>query len=77
METRKCLWCGEPLRFISGKGWVHLDGRIYKTRFDFPRFCRECGRRILEGYCEVCKKQFQKEEVDDHCVLPIRNGGRL
>lgn len=72
METAECLWCGEILRFVFSKGWVHPDGKIYKTRLEFPRFCRKRGRRILEGYCEVCKVQYQKEEYDDHCAFPVR-----
>lgn len=26
-----CHWCGEELRFIPGRGWVHQDGKTYKT----------------------------------------------
>lgn len=27
----KCLWCGEQLKCVPGKGYVHLDGQVYKT----------------------------------------------
>lgn len=27
----KCLWCGERLKFVAGKGWLHQDGQVYKT----------------------------------------------
>jgi len=27
-----CNWCKEPLKFIKGKGWVHQDGKLYKTK---------------------------------------------
>ena len=27
----KCFWCGERLKFETGKGWLHLDGQVYKT----------------------------------------------
>ena len=27
----KCLWCGEFLQFEAGRGWLHLDGQLYKT----------------------------------------------
>jgi hypothetical protein len=30
----RCRWCGEPLRFERGRGWVHGDGKVYKTRVD-------------------------------------------
>ena len=30
----KCRWCGETLRFERGRGWVHLDGRLVRTRLD-------------------------------------------
>jgi hypothetical protein len=30
----KCRWCGESLRFERGRGWVHGDGKLYKTRVD-------------------------------------------
>ena len=26
-----CVWCEKELRFDSAKGWVHLDGQLYKT----------------------------------------------
>ena len=28
---RWCLWCAEGLKFVTGKGWTHQDGSIYKT----------------------------------------------
>jgi len=28
---RWCLWCAEGLKFVTGKGWAHQDGSIYKT----------------------------------------------
>jgi len=27
-----CFWCREPLKFIRGKGWLHLDGKIHRTK---------------------------------------------
>ena len=30
----KCRWCGETLRFERGRGWVHLDGKLVRTRLD-------------------------------------------
>jgi len=26
-----CMWCEEELRFEPGRGWVHLNGQMYKT----------------------------------------------
>jgi len=26
----KCRWCGEPLKFSTKTGWVHMDGKVYK-----------------------------------------------
>lgn len=28
----RCVWCGEPLRWIPSHGWVHLDGKLYRTK---------------------------------------------
>jgi len=66
-----CQWCGEELRFVNGKGWVHQNGQIYKTKLEYPLFCRKCGNRLHEGVCFTCGVQYQKEEVDDHCALPV------
>lgn len=30
----RCVWCREPLRFVSGRGYVHQDGALYRTRLD-------------------------------------------
>ncbi len=27
-----CNWCGEPLKFLRDKGFVHLDGNLYKRK---------------------------------------------
>lgn len=29
-----CAWCGEELKFVNGKGWIHQDGSIYKQGVD-------------------------------------------
>lgn len=69
-ENMKCLWCGEELKFVRGKGWVHQDGKLYKTKKVYPRFCRKCHNRLHNGFCNICGIQYEKEEVDDHCALP-------
>lgn len=68
----KCMWCGEQLIFSRGKGWVHRDGKVYKTRVAYPRFCPVCVGLLLDGFCGKCLKQYPKQEIDDHCALPIR-----
>jgi len=30
----RCAWCELPLRFELGRGWVHIDGKLYRTRID-------------------------------------------
>ena len=72
MSGMICLWCGDPLYFSREKGWVHPDGKTYKTSFNYPRICRKCLASIHEGFCCVCGHQYNLEEVDDHCVLPVR-----
>lgn len=52
-----CQWCGEPLKYVVDKGYVHRDGELYKRR------AVPCGR---------CKGSGQ-EWVDDHCALPRRS----
>ena len=29
-----CVWCKQPLRWEPGKGYVHMDGKLYATRID-------------------------------------------
>ena len=29
-----CVWCKEELKFDPEKGWVHLDGQLYRQRLD-------------------------------------------
>ncbi len=66
-----CKWCGEPLQFKRGNGWVHQDGKAYKTYMRYPSICVVCGNQLKNGYCSYCNKQWEKIEVDDHCVFPI------
>jgi hypothetical protein len=66
----KCHWCGEPLTFVRGRGWLHPDGRLYKTRLDYPLICYRCRGKLTDGYCRQCDIQYELQEVDDHCALP-------
>ena len=71
----ECLWCGEPLKFVLGKGWVHQDGQLYKTK-RYER-CPSCGSRNIKeikpkwGICLDCEDNFHME-YDDHCAMPKR-----
>ncbi|RLF84526.1 hypothetical protein DRN34_05560 [Thermococci archaeon] len=64
-----CRWCGRPVKFIVGKGWVHADtGTLYIQK------CQRCGwEGGTEGFkCPNCGAML----VDDHCVLPVRKEGK-
>lgn len=30
-----CQWCKGPLHYVRGKGWVHEDGNIYVSTFEY------------------------------------------
>ncbi len=71
-----CQWCGQPLRWEEGKGWVHPDGNMYvrrKQRVWYTPGLRtrdpEVARAWVEAGLEV---QEDTVEVDDHCALPAR-----
>jgi len=59
-----CSRCGQLLRFVRGRGWVHPEGGTYAMRcpdcdwtgapYPSPMDCPQCGSRKLR---------------DDHCVL--------
>lgn len=67
MNTARCLWCGEPLRWTE-RGWVHLTGGLYMQH------CRKCGYRAALYPSPVrCPRCGAEEEWrDDHCALPDR-----
>lgn len=60
-----CMWCGEPLKFEAGRGWVHQNGSIYMMR------CKDCG--FKGGNSVHCPRCGSKNYVDDHCALPDRS----
>ena len=67
-----CLFCDEELRFEKGRGWVHKDGKLYKTRLEYPRLCRNCLAVLPpNGFCNICEIQHQIAEVDDHIAHPV------
>lgn len=61
----KCCWCGEELKYVKGRGWLHAAGGLYMVRCkscgwkaappNTPKFCPECGGDV----------------VDDHYALPV------
>lgn len=67
-EKHFCVWCGEPLEFKQGKGWIHENGGLYVQR------CESCQRKLslreATFVCPFCGGKL----VDDHCALP--NFGR-
>lgn len=71
----RCMWCKEELRFVPGRGWVHLDGELYRSR---KRLVWEAGAGMRTTDPELAAawdkygyrvREFE-EEVDDHCATP-------
>lgn len=60
-----CRICGEDLKFIRGKGWVHSDGNVYKRRLMTPKEIK----RFYENFGRYPKED--EKYVDDHCVQPL------
>jgi len=46
-----CLWCGEPLTFERGKGWMHPDGKVLKSYIGRDGLERDdhCSRPVPDG----------------------------
>lgn len=60
-----CMYCGELLKFLDDKGWVHQNGSIYIME------CKDCG---YVGETSIrCPKCQSINYVDHHCALPIRS----
>lgn len=61
----KCLYCGKEVKFVNGRGWIHVDcDSFYIMR------CKNCG---YQGATAVtCPNCGSKNYVDDHCALPDR-----
>jgi len=67
---KRCLYCGDLLRFEPGRGWVHSEGGTYRVRcgncgwegapFPTPTHCPRCGSRDVR---------------DDHCATPVEAKG--
>lgn len=48
-----CVWCGEELKFIQGKGWVHLNGELYKTKIKKTE--RHPEGEVVDDHCALPK----------------------
>ena len=58
----KCVWCGEQLIYVVGKGWLHK-----RTNSEVMMRCDDCGYQgKLNEKCPRCKS---KNYVEDHFAL--------
>ena len=49
--VQKCMYCGEELRFVPGKGWVHASKKITRALFKEFTERRDHGEnKIYRGY---------------------------
>jgi hypothetical protein len=69
VEVKMCARCGQPLRFVTGKGWVHGNGGTVVQK------CGNCGQLfdVPHGFrCPHCGQE-SRETRDDHCAFPVDN----
>lgn len=60
-----CRWCGEPLRWLPTRGWVHQQGGVYKVH------CATCGWQGAPYPTPVvCPACGARDIRDLHCALP-------
>ncbi len=75
-----CVWCGQPLRWINGKGWVHPDGNTYakkKQRVWYAPGLRTRDPEVAQAWIQAGLEVHEAlVDVDDHCALPFRRGER-
>lgn len=66
-----CRWCGQPLSWQKGRGWVHPEGGIYVQR------CPRCGWIGAPSpslvQCPACGSNKLR---DDHAAMPVQKGDR-
>ena len=61
-----CQFCEEPLRFVTGRGYVHQEGGTYVMR------CPDCGWRGAPYPSAVsCPSCGSKAIRDDHCATAV------
>jgi len=62
----KCKHCGDPLKFIKGRGYVHRHGEMMSM------VCKDCLRCFSpagnRGKCPFCKSIFV---TVDHWVAAV------
>ena len=65
----KCRSCNQPLKWIAGTGWCHLQGSAYMMR------CDKCGHRETTypspTSCPKCGSERRWKH--DHRALPVRS----
>lgn len=69
--TRPCVYCDLPLHFVSGKGWVHPQGKTVVMA------CPDCGwvgeqpAERITFQTDVCPRcGVQGKLGDDHVAMP-------
>lgn len=63
-----CLYCGETITMLAGKGWVHSDGHTYKGE------CR-CEVTAVHPYShDDAGNLICRTWRDHHCAVPDRSG---
>jgi hypothetical protein len=61
-----CLWCRQPIVFVTGQGWLHPEGGLYMRR------CA-CGWRGAPALAiDLCPRCNAAKPVDDHLATPDR-----
>ena len=66
-----CFYCAEPLRHEGARGWVHMDGQVYRTRREWG--CPRIGHHdtlIAGTECGLCGLEAVEIVLDDHCARP-------
>lgn len=61
-----CRICRQPVKFESGRGFIHVGGGIYMMR------CESCGAMFSPAKptvnCPICNS---RDVRDDHCVCAV------
>lgn len=69
--TAECMVCGERLRYVFSRGWVHHGGGTYVLRCDA---CHWRGSRpegsLVSRPVYRCPRCSGVPLRDDHCAIP-------
>lgn len=69
-DVATCNWCGEELRWMGGRGWVHAEGGIVMMH------CPACSwRGAPEQSPQTCPKCGHPGIRDDHVALAVHRRG--